>query len=336
MVIKKITYMEKNNHNPGSRKKNLSPCYLIWRFLDLSLIRRILKQKHINKVLLIRKKFTRGRTFRENLREPSKSFKVIRDPLWEEMKKQNFTFPEDNPLKNNPFHYTQQIFFELSNLCNYSRLHGRCPLHHERGVRILPLHIIQETIDVLSKHRFEGTIAFHNYNEPLIDPRLFHLLKYAREKCPKSEIYIYTNGFYLDQTILDELVAFGLSRIHVSIYSMKELKRIKKIYFPISYELEVVGLDDTLEAYSKSELNLKKKCFAPLGNVIITRDAEISLCCFDWAHVYTFGNLKEQPLDEILRSDFLYAVYKKLSNGERFLDVCKRCRRSVGKKDAHS
>jgi phosphatidylglycerophosphate synthase len=51
---------------------------------------------------------------------------------------------------------------------------------------------------------FDGVIAFHIYNEPLIDPRLFSFIEYARRICPQGRILILTNGF-LD--MLDGCVA---------------------------------------------------------------------------------------------------------------------------------
>jgi len=263
--------------------------------------------------------------FKKNKEAPDKIFEPEEDTLWNNMNKENFKIHGDNPLENNPFHYTERVYFELSNLCNYSIFHKKCPLNHQKEVKILPLSVIKGVIDCLSKYQFAREFAFHNYNEPLIDPRLFYLIKYAKEKCPKSYVYICTNGFYFNQTIGEELASFGVSKIHISIYSRKELERLRKIHLSIPIQLEVIKLDETLNIYSCHKLNLKKECSAPLREIIITREAKVSLCCYDWAYIYTFGNLERKSLDEIIRDGLMYEVYKRLSRGERFLNICKNC-----------
>ena len=34
----------------------------------------------------------------------------------------------------------------------------------------------------LANNGFEGTVCFHIYNEPLIDPRLFYIIEYIKQK----------------------------------------------------------------------------------------------------------------------------------------------------------
>lgn len=292
------------------------------------LIRNLLQQSNIKKLLAKVRSKSVDKLFEENLKEPDKLVEVSDDPLWRNMREEKLRLQDNNPLKNNPFYYTERISFELSNLCNYSNIHMKCPLHREEQTKILPLRIIKETIDTLSNYQFAGRVAFHNYNEPLIDPRLFTLVEYTHKKCPDAYIYICTNGFYLDQTIAEELEAFGVSKIHVSIYSKKDLRRLQRINLSIPCELEVMKLDDTLNIYSAPGANSKLKCFAPLNEIIITKDARISLCCFDWANIYTFGSLKEKPINKILCDGLMYDVYSRLSNGERFLNICKNCKGS--------
>jgi len=261
-----------------------------------------------------------------NFKAPENPFGPVKDPVWEKIKKENFEIPDDSPLKKNPFHYTEKISFELSNFCNYSMYHQKCPAHLQKELKVLPLSLIEKTIDTLGKYNFSGKIAFHNYNEPLIDPRLFYILKYTKEKCPNASFYICTNGYYLDQTIGEELAAFGVTKIHVSIYFKKELERLQKIKLPVPCDLQVMELDDTLNIYSGPIKDCNKKCSAPLREVVVSKDGDISLCCYDWAYIYKFGNLKEKTLDQIVSSGLMYKIYSELSEGNRFLNICKNCR----------
>lgn len=233
---------------------------------------------------------------------------------------QNIEVGDENILK-----YTSRVSIELSNLCNYAEIHKKCPLHDVTEPTILPTKIVFNVLDTLKSNDFQGTIAFHTYNEPLMDPRLFKFIEYAHDVCPKSEIYICTNGYYLNQILLDELINIGVSKIHVSAYSKSEFKRLSKLKSNISFSVEMMKLDDRLHLYETKENNRKKPCYAPLNEIIIAREGCISLCCLDWQRLYTYGNLYKQTLEEVIRSGELHAVYKKLSKGERFLPICKKC-----------
>ena len=227
---------------------------------------------------------------------------------------------------NELFKYTNYIYFELSNMCNLSHYHKECPLSLEKNKIILPSKIVLETLDVLNKFNFNGTIAFHNYNEPLIDPRLIKFIEYSRKSCPNSKIYFSTNGIFLNQIILDELIESGLTNIHISAYSNKEYERLSKLHYSIYNIISKQTLiKDHLEIYDKPILNRKQPCFAPLNQIIISRSGNILLCCRDWKRNHTFGDLFKEKLDNILRKGDLHRVYYKLSSGDRYLDLCSRC-----------
>ena len=227
---------------------------------------------------------------------------------------------DENILK-----YTSRVSIELSNLCNYAEIHKKCPLNLVTEPTILPAKIVYGVLDTLKQNDFQGIIAYHTYNEPLMDPRLFTFIEYAHDACPKSEIYICTNGYYLNQILLDELIDSGVSKIHVSAYSKSEYKRLSNLKSSIPFDVEMMKMDDRLHLYETKENNTKTPCYAPLNEIIIAREGCISLCCLDWQRLYTYGNLYEQTLEEVIRSGELHAVYKRLSKGERFLPICKKC-----------
>lgn len=224
------------------------------------------------------------------------------------------------------FKHTTRISFELSNLCNYSKIHKHCPLYLEKEPRILSSKVVYRVLDVLGKFNYNKVIAFHVYSEPLTDSRLFKFIEYARSKCPDSNIYFSTNGAFLDQTLMDELAEAGLSNIHISAYSNKEFNRLSKIDFPITNKVERLNLiKDHLEIYGKPIIDSTDSCYAPLNDIVITRDAALSLCCRDWKRVHNFGDLNKKGLIEILREGKLHEAHKRLSKGDRYLDLCRRC-----------
>lgn len=229
----------------------------------------------------------------------------------------------------NPLKHTRTVLFELSNRCPYARVHPRCPVADEKGKApvILAGKIVYNTLDFLASEGFAGKICFHTYNEPLIDPRLFQFIKYARAACPKSNIHITTNGWYLNQVILDELAEAGASLVAVSAYFDFEHRRLSKLKPRIEYWEKPMRLDARLDLYAAPATDDRRPCFAPLREVSITREGDVGLCCVEWRRDYTFGNLADHGLGDILMSEKVQGTFKRLSRGDRFLPPCRRCGR---------
>lgn len=227
----------------------------------------------------------------------------------------------DNPLK-----FTKRVSFELSNICNNSSIHAKCPLSLKHEINILPKKVIISVLEVLKKYNFSGMISFHNYNEPGIDPRLMSLVELTKDYCPDCFIYFSTNGFYLDQNLIEEYEEAGVDKMHISAYSDSEYKRLSKLKTrKMALSIEHMFFDDRLAFYDSPEKKCDKPCYAPLNELIINNNADIVLCCWDWKYKYKYGNLKYQGLEEILTSKKISDVYNKLSRGIRHLDICKSC-----------
>lgn len=139
------------------------------------------------------------------------------------------------------------IYFELSNICNYSAIHTKCPASIIKNKSVMDSNVYKNVISDLSKIDFEGFISFHRYNEPLMDPRLISFISYARHKIPKSKLRILTNGYYLTQEIADELVASGLSLLEVTAYFEHEFQRLKNIKITIPYHVFMQNLDGRID-----------------------------------------------------------------------------------------
>jgi len=227
---------------------------------------------------------------------------------------------EENILKR-----TSRFSIELSNLCNLSVFHKKCPLHGVKVPKILSEKIVYRVLDVCQKYNFEGTIAYHTYNEPGIDPRLMLFIGKTRERLPKAEIMLQTNGFYLDQNLAEEYVNHGTNVIRVSAYTESEYERLKKIQLSIPYKVSPIILDERLQQDIRPELNCTKPCYAPLNEIIVTHQGDISLCCLDWKREHVFGNLYTQELEDILMTEKFQLTYKNLSKGIRFLPICRKC-----------
>jgi len=189
-------------------------------------------------------------------------------------------------------------------------------------------------MEILSGQRYSRKICFHTYNEPTMDPRLQHLIRVARTACPKSDIFIYTNGAILDQTLLNELAEAGASSFRVSAYDDSEYERLIKLKTDIRFKVNRVEIEKTwierIGVYDLPENGSTEPCYAPLTDIQITHAGKVRLCCVDWKSRITFGDLHRETLRKVLPR--LHEIYEKLSKGERIFPLCRRCgtRRRIG------
>jgi hypothetical protein len=108
---------------------------------------------------------------------------------------------------------------EIGSYCN-----RRCPWcpngWHDRGQqrRAMRVAVWQALLDDLARCRYRGALGFHNYNEPLADPRLFTRIRQARRALSEARLVVYTNGDLLDRPMLERLASSGADALNVTLY----------------------------------------------------------------------------------------------------------------------
>jgi len=190
---------------------------------------------------------------------------------------------------------------------------------------VLPSRIVTDVLETLGKRAFDGGIAFHNYNEPMADPRLFKFIESAHSFCPKARILIWTNGWNLNQTMMDELVASQVSVVIVTAYTAEEKQRLQKINSAIQYDIVDPEWVEVVNAYDAVATDDRRPCLAPLTDLRISKEGWIVLCCRDWKGAYKFFDLNNRSFQEVLKERALLDVYDRLRKGDRFFPLCKRC-----------
>jgi radical SAM protein with 4Fe4S-binding SPASM domain len=230
-------------------------------------------------------------------------------------------------LNKSLFSFTSIISIELSNMCNYSAQHKKCVASIQKEKIVLPLKKICEIIDELKF--YDKVLEFHVYSEPLIDPRLFLLIKYAKSKARQCKIHILTNGFYLTQTIAEELVDFGVDYLTTTAYSNEERIRLSKIDVKIPYVVGSAMLDERMNWYETEGGIRSGPCNAPYNNLIIRSNGDIGLCCMDGKNKYSFGNIFNESLSDVMRSDDMIIAFDELMHGKRKREICTHCIDSI-------
>jgi len=223
----------------------------------------------------------------------------------------------------------KRISLELSNLCPMAPFHKTCPAHIVKDHQVLSLSIIYPVIDFLAEHNYSEWISPFIYSEPMTDPRLFKILEYCRKKMPNCKIRILSSGYGVTQDLLNELAQIGIQLFKIDAYSKRDLDRFRGLAHPKIPRIKITrgSLDDRMKIYDLPEKNLNWPCYAPLAEINIKSDGTINLCCVDWDARYKFGNLHRDPFPVILKR--LVGPYERLSKGNRFLPICKRCNRQI-------
>jgi len=236
--------------------------------------------------------------------------------------------PDDSPPAFYPDsleRHITRVSLELSNQCNFSKIHKKCPVSRYKEKKVLETEIVYKVLDELSSYDFSGEIDFHRYNEPMIDKRLFDFIEYTNKVLPKAKISILTNGSLLNQQVFEKLEKYNIWLLTVSSYTFKEHDRLIKLKTSIPYKVYYSHLDDREDIYHRSEINSTKPCYATIRDITINCYGDLSICCLDWQNLFTFGSLASQSLKEILSSPAFLEVHRDLFNGNRKLGICQRC-----------
>ena len=234
----------------------------------------------------------------------------------------------------------RQVSLELSNLCDQS--HKQCPLSVEQVPVVLATDAILKVLSWLWYYGYDGAINFSRYNEPLNDPRLFWLAKWAKEILPKARLCLTTNGRWItSRPCLEEIQSHGFDFLHISLYgtveeqvqrqheiiSMSSEPSIRPLTMHVEAPLPRHGnpFKPLLDIYDREPKPSSRPCHAPFRDFTINCHGEVTLCCLDWQNRHTFGNVLTDDLDDIVNDLRFVQAHAALSDGRRMRDICRRC-----------
>jgi len=224
---------------------------------------------------------------------------------------------------------TSLLSFEISNKCNLQKLHPKCPINlrqYKVKEKTLNKEIIVKTIKQAMDHGFTGMVAFHYYNEPLLNKDL--ILEIINE-VPTCKYLLWTNALLLDRKVENNDFLKKFSLVCITCYNKKDMpyfETLKNYYKNIDiFDWE---LDDRLEIYNKKvENNLS--CKRPLFEIPIDYYGNIHLCCMDWNNSHAIGNIFKEDFIDILNKEEYKSLIKtckgRLLNNDICPKICKTC-----------
>jgi len=69
----------------------------------------------------------------------------------------------------------------------------------------------------------------------------------------------------------------------------------------------------------------KNKCWRLWNSTVITWNGEVLPCCFDKDAKYSFGNINNEKISEIIRNNKFNTFANKLLNNRKDIDICSNC-----------
>lgn len=224
------------------------------------------------------------------------------------------------------------VEIETSSKCN--RKCGYCPNSlYSRGTHYMSEKLFKLIINQLKELRFEGNIRPHFYNEPLLDPRLPDLLRYASKTLPKVSIHLYSNGDFLTHKLFKTLISSGVSKFIITSHSgfiHKELQEIMDTPQGKQYIHQQFITKDTLLWNRGGTVNVHNmikldSCPIPTVNLTVNYKGEVVLCCNDALSQHVMGNLNKEKIVEIWRKPYFRTLRKNIIHGKFDLEICRRC-----------
>jgi radical SAM protein with 4Fe4S-binding SPASM domain len=202
----------------------------------------------------------------------------------------------------------------------------------DRDVGAMDEKIYNKVIGELSEMNYAGRLSTHYYGEPLLDERIVDLTGYAREKCPYAYLMFGSNGDFLTDALLVELIRAGLDRILVTNYnetSNDSLVNLARKYPSYMTYRELKDLKITNRAgrlYNKDNKKIDDPCLRPSRQLTINWKGNVLLCCNDYYEDHLLGNVMDRPLIEIWNDRFKgYRKVLSKRGGRREIDICKNC-----------
>jgi hypothetical protein len=108
---------------------------------------------------------------------------------------------------------------ETSRRCN--RTCAWCPnSEHDarRAQQLMDWELFRRLVHELGTLDYGGWLAFHNYNEPLLNRRILDEIGYVRATIPAARPAIYSNGDVVDLPLFHRLITAGVRYIRITRY----------------------------------------------------------------------------------------------------------------------
>ncbi len=242
------------------------------------------------------------------------------------------------------------IEFNLSGLC--SRKCVFCPRVDPKIFpnvdRHMSLGLYEKVMKDLAKVRFDGTVLYSAFSEPLLYKGLEKIIRLSKDCCPDARIEIVSNGDLATGQRLSALFNAGLATFSVSMYDgphqVEHFRRLQaeaglrddqmplRVRWLSPEEHFGITLSNRAGAVAIKDIGivplkrpLKRPCYYPFYQILVDYDGSVLLCAHDWARRLIAGNVNDDSILTIWDNDVLKRVRRKLIKSDRGFPPCSLC-----------
>jgi len=219
----------------------------------------------------------------------------------------------------------------------------------------IDLKLYKKIVLDLANIDYSGTLLFSGFSEPFLNKQLTDLCKLTKKHLPSCKLECVTNGdvFKNKTEKLLEVLDSGMDTVNISIYdgpeAMDEFVEMKdklnlsdsqlflrRRYFDkdksdygmiISNRTNIIDSNKYRSEYDKTvtELPLKRRCYYPFYMMLIDYNGDLVLCPHDWGKKMVIGNVGEETIWNLWKSEYYNNARKMLADKNRNFTPCNIC-----------
>lgn len=223
--------------------------------------------------------------------------------------------------------YTQILVLEVGATCNLDCVHGWCPVSiRKTGPREMTDDEIVGLAFQAYALGFEGWIAFHYYNEPLLHPqRLANIIDKIRVKVPDSKFLLWTNGTYVNAKNTDTISRFDW--VVITDYFNHGSDHFKQFCSVRHLQVNPEVVDGRI---GYGDTPTPQPCLRPFIEFSVTAFGDVHICCQDWKGKVEIGSVYTYSLKELddKRTELIKKLAKPMDSS--CPETCLNCAGKIG------
>lgn len=218
--------------------------------------------------------------------------------------------------------HLQILAFEIGKSCDMAKEHKECPVNVIDRFNGKDYHLsVDKIIETCHKAKnlgFDGYIAYHRYNEPLL---YFPKIRDCIRSLENFKHLLWTNGNWLTEENCEYFDC-----IHVTNYRNHNLQPLMDKFPDVEWHVRKIQLDDRLNSYESPSRSGNVVCLRPeYIELPIDHAGNICLCCYDYAAKSSLGNIFEEDFVDIINNRYS-EVIKSLTGQGNHPDICSKCK----------
>jgi hypothetical protein len=209
----------------------------------------------------------------------------------------------------------QQLEIETSSTCN--RYCTTCIRNSHPDKTVISAwfetHLLaQETFETACLQAiglgFRGALCMQHYNEPLQDPRIIELGRFAKT-LPFSQVFLCTNADLIDEDMANRLDGV-FDNLQIALYVANREQQLKRetwlktqfkktpLYFTQGLHIPT-HFSPEFDVVSLAENYRERPCSQPYIRMILNHKGQMLLCCDDVIGNFELGTFPEKSLEEL-------------------------------------